>query len=171
MESVVHKRFTPTREAASARAIIAWMDRRTIVVAIGVGFLAGSLASSAQKSVRVWHIGFLSNGPRPTDNALPPAFRQALERLGYVESKNVTFTGRWAEGNSERLPSLAADLVGRDIDVLLTTGAPAAEAAKRATSSIPIVSSRQATLRTRASSRAFPDLVAISQGSAIRQRS
>ena len=65
--------------------------------------------------------------------------RQALAELGYVEGKNVTFVGRWAEANSERLPGFAAELVGLDVDLLVTTGGPAAEAAKRATSTIPIV--------------------------------
>jgi putative ABC transport system substrate-binding protein len=56
-----------------------------------------------------------------------------------VDSKNVTYTGRWAEAKSERLPGFAAELVGLDVDLLLTIGAPAAEAAKKATATIPIV--------------------------------
>jgi putative ABC transport system substrate-binding protein len=56
-----------------------------------------------------------------------------------VDGKNVTYTGRWAEAKSERLPGFAAELVGLDVDLLLTAGAPAAEAAKKATSTIPIV--------------------------------
>jgi putative ABC transport system substrate-binding protein len=115
------------------------MERRKLVFAVGAGLLAASLPGRAQKPAKVWQIALLSNGPRPGDGALPAAFRQALERLGYVEGKNVKFTGRWAEASSERLQALVAELVGAETDVLLTTGAPAAEAAKRATSTIPIV--------------------------------
>ena len=115
------------------------MLRRRAVVIAGCGLLVGSFAVRGQKPVKAWRIGFLSGGPRPADGAPPAALRQALADLGYVEGRNVTFTGRWAEANGERLPGLAAELVGLDIDLLATIGAPAAEAAKRATSTIPIV--------------------------------
>jgi putative ABC transport system substrate-binding protein len=97
------------------------------------------LAGYAQKPAKVWRIGYLANGTRPPDGAPPAAFRQALTDLGYVEGKNVIYVGRWADTKFERLPGLAAELVGLDVDLVLTTGAPAAEAAKRATSTIPIV--------------------------------
>src|ERR1700674_1646288 len=115
------------------------MDRRTVILAVGGSLLAAPFASHAQKPAKVWRIGFLSGGPRPADGALPAALRQALAELGYVDSKNVTYTGRWAEAKSERLPGFAAELVGLDVDLLLTIGAPAAEAAKKATATIPIV--------------------------------
>jgi putative ABC transport system substrate-binding protein len=115
------------------------MDRRTVILAVGGSLLAAPFASHAQKPAKVWRIGFLSGGPRPADGAPPAALRQALAELGYVDSKNVTYTGRWAEANSERLPGFAAELVGLDVDLLLTIGAPAAEAAKKATATIPIV--------------------------------
>ena len=115
------------------------MDRRTVILVIGGSLLAAPFACYPQKAAKVWRIGFLSGGPRPADGALPAALRQALEKLGYVDGKDVTFTGRWAEANSERLPAFAAELVGLDVDLLLTIGAPAAEAAKKATSTIPIV--------------------------------
>jgi putative ABC transport system substrate-binding protein len=115
------------------------MNRRTVLLTVVSTFFAAPFASHAQKPAKVWRIGFLSGGPRPADGAPPAALRQALEELGYVGGKNVTYTGRWAEANSERLPALAAELVGSDVDLLVTTGAPAAEAAKKATSTIPIV--------------------------------
>jgi len=115
------------------------MDRRTVILAFGGSLLATPLASHAQKPAKVWRIGLLANGARPADGAPPAAFRQALEELGYVDGKNVTYMGRWSETKFERLPGLAAELVGLDVDLLLTTGAPAAEAAKGATSTIPIV--------------------------------
>jgi putative ABC transport system substrate-binding protein len=115
------------------------MDRRTVILAVGGSLLAAPFASRAQKPAKVWRIGLLANGARPPDGAPPAAFRQALEELGYVGGKNVTYIGRWSETKFERLPGLAAELVGLDVDLLLTTGAPAAEAAKAATSTIPIV--------------------------------
>jgi len=115
------------------------MDRRTVILTVGGSLLAAPFASHAQKPAKVWRIGFLSNGARPADGAPPAAFRQALEELGYVDGKNVTFIGRWSETKFERLPALAAELVGLPVDLLLTPGAPAAEAAKKATSTIPIV--------------------------------
>jgi putative tryptophan/tyrosine transport system substrate-binding protein len=114
------------------------MNRRTVLFA-GVSGLLVAFAAYGQKPAKVWRIGYLSNGGRPADGAVPAAFRQALEKLGYVEGKNVTYTGRWSETKFERLPGLAAELVGLDVDLLLTTHAPAAAAAKAATSTIPIV--------------------------------
>ena len=115
------------------------LNRRTVILAVGASLWAAPFVSLAQKPAKVFRIGFLSGGPRPADGAPPAALRQALVELGYVDGKNVTFTCRWAEANSERLPGFAAELVGLDVDLLLTTGSPAAEAAKKATSTIPIV--------------------------------
>jgi ABC-type uncharacterized transport system substrate-binding protein len=115
------------------------MDRRAVIFTVGGGLLAAPFASYAQKQAKIWRIGFLSGAARPADGAPPGALRRALEKLGYVDGKNVTYIGRWAEAKFERLPAMAAELVGLDVDLLLTTGAPAAEAAKKATSTIPIV--------------------------------
>ena len=115
------------------------MDRRTVLRALGGTLLAAPFASHAQKPAKVWRIGFLSGGARPADGAPPAALRQALEELGYVDGKNVTYAGRWAEAKTERLPGLAAELVRLEVDLLLTSGAPAAGAAKEATATIPIV--------------------------------
>ena len=67
------------------------------------------------------------------------AFRQALRELGYVEGQSIRFEARWAQGRSDRLPGLAAELVGLRVDVIVTGGGEAARAAKQATATIPIV--------------------------------
>ncbi len=107
--------------------------------AVGGCLLTASFASRAQKPPKVWRIGFLSGGARPPDGAPPAALRQALQQLGYVVDKNVTYTGRWAEAKLERLPAFAAELARLEVDLLLTMGGPSAEAAKGATSTTPIV--------------------------------
>jgi putative ABC transport system substrate-binding protein len=91
--------------------------------------------SAQQKAMPV--IGFLSVGsPGP----LIAAFRQGLSETGYVEGQNLTIEYRWAEDHYDRLPALAADLVGRKVDVIVVRGGlPAVLAAKSATSTIPIV--------------------------------
>ena len=93
----------------------------------------------AQAPAKVHRIGFLS--PRsPTDNPhLLEAFRQGLRELGYVEGQNIAIEYRFGEGRPERLPALAADLVRLKVDVIVTGAPPAPEAAKQATSTIPIV--------------------------------
>jgi putative tryptophan/tyrosine transport system substrate-binding protein len=115
------------------------MDRRKVVLAVGGSVLVAPFVSLAQKAAKVWRIGSLTNSAVPPDGSAPEPFRQAMVALGYVEGKNVTYTARGANAKSERLPGLAAELVALDVDVLLTTGGPAAAAAKAATSTIPIV--------------------------------
>jgi len=86
-------------------------------------------------------IGFLSGTSPGPNGANVAAFRQGLSETGYVEGQNLAIEYRWAEGRYERLPALAADLVGRKVDVIVTTagGQNAVVAAKSATSTIPIV--------------------------------
>ena len=106
---------------------------------MAVGGLAVPLAAEAQQAGKMWRVGFLAFGARPPDGAPPLALRQALQELGYVERQSVIYLGRWAEAKQDRLPGLAAELIGLKVDAIVTLGGPAAEAAKEATTTIPIV--------------------------------
>jgi putative tryptophan/tyrosine transport system substrate-binding protein len=99
---------------------------------------AGSL-TEAQQSGKVPRIGFLGNSTAALEANLIGPFREGLRDLGYVEGKNISIEYRWAEGNYERFPSLIAELIALNIDVIVTAGTPASLAVKKATTSIPLV--------------------------------
>jgi putative ABC transport system substrate-binding protein len=106
-------------------------------LAAALGLLAAPLASPAQQSPgKTARIGFLFFVTSPSLNE---AFRQGLRELGYVEGQNIVIEYRSADGKDERLPGLAAELVRLKVDVIVAASPPATEAAKRATSTIPIV--------------------------------
>jgi putative tryptophan/tyrosine transport system substrate-binding protein len=115
------------------------MDRRTFIGSVAAGILAVPLAAAAQQTSKVWHIGYLAGGPRPSDGAPPAVLRKALQDLGYVEGQNISYVGRWAEAKTERLPSLATELVGLKVDLIVAFGGKTALVAKQSTSTIPIV--------------------------------
>ena len=111
------------------------MKRREFIALVG-GAAAWPLTASAQQAGRkIVTIGVLAIEPWPAIDT----FRQALDDLGYIEGKNVRFEYRYAKGDNERLPELANDLVGLNVNVILTWGTDAALAAKQATITIPIV--------------------------------
>ena len=114
------------------------MKRRELLLLLGSTIASSRTACAQQKAVPV--IGYL-NGTAPDANAaLLAAFRQGLSETGYVEGQNLAIEYRWAEFHYDRLPALAADLVGRKVDVIAACGgAGEALAAKNATSTIPIV--------------------------------
>src|SRR5437762_1356766 len=84
-------------------------------------------------------IGYLSPASVDVAGSRLAALRQGLGETGYVEGQNVAIEYRWAEGRYDRLPAMAADLVSRKVEVLVTGGGPGALAAKNATATIPIV--------------------------------
>jgi putative ABC transport system substrate-binding protein len=105
-----------------------------IIVLCTLGMLAAPLLAPAQKPGQVYRVGYLAI--RPT---IDEAFREVLRQLGYVEGHNLVLEGRFAQGQYERLPDLAAELVRLGVDVIVTISTPAALAAQHATTTLPIV--------------------------------
>jgi putative tryptophan/tyrosine transport system substrate-binding protein len=117
------------------------MRRRELVLLLAGAAIAARAPRAQQRAVPV--IGWLSLGsPQATGTRyVLAAFRQGLGEAGFVEGQNVAIEYRWAEGQYDRLPALAAELVGRAVDVIVSVGGePVVAAAKTATSAIPIVS-------------------------------
>jgi len=95
----------------------------------------------AQQPGKIFRIGFLDPTNASGMAASVDAFRQELSKLGWIEGKNIAFEYRFAENKPERIPELAAELVRLKVDLIVTSGVPPALAAKKATSTIPIVAS------------------------------
>jgi putative ABC transport system substrate-binding protein len=110
------------------------------VVLLALALLTALLAAEAQQAGKVWKIGFLGPSSSGTGAHLVQAFRQGLGELGYVEGRNISIEYRPTEpGDYERFRLLAAELIGLRVDVLVTSITQAALAAKKATTTIPIV--------------------------------
>jgi putative tryptophan/tyrosine transport system substrate-binding protein len=101
--------------------------------------LSLSFSVEAQHSGKVPRIGFLDISNASGMAGLLAAFPDELNRLGWIEGKNITIEYRFAEGKTERLPELAADMVRLNVDLIVVTGGAVPVAAKKATTTIPIV--------------------------------
>jgi putative ABC transport system substrate-binding protein len=117
-------------------------NRRKLVTVLGAGTLAAPLGSFAQPSGKVWRIGVLSPSSGP--NELTEAFRDQLRILGYIEGRNLSIEYRWSAGDDARLPEMAAALAQLKVDVIVTYAGLGPAAAKRATTTIPIVTAATA---------------------------
>src|SRR5262249_9096152 len=109
------------------------------ITLLGGAAVGWPLAASAQTQPKIPRVGLAFGGTPTTVKHNIEAFRQGLRELGYVEGQTIVLELRWAEGRSERMPELVAELVGLKVDVLVAVSTPAALAAKNATQTIPIV--------------------------------
>ena len=108
---------------------------RTVIVMLAFGLLLAPLTSGAQEPAKIPRVGvLLPAGPPPLE-----AFRRGLGELGYIEGRNIVLESRMAQGQYDRLPDLAAELVRLKVDVIALVGAVTARAAKKATTNIPII--------------------------------
>jgi putative ABC transport system substrate-binding protein len=115
------------------------MDRRSFVGAMtGIAVLA-TLGARAQPAAKIYRIGYLSTPTATAVRNALDAFLAKLRELGWIDGQTMAIEYRWAEGDVDRLPGLAADLVARNVDLIVAPAASAAMAAKKATGSIPIV--------------------------------
>jgi putative ABC transport system substrate-binding protein len=114
------------------------MRRRELMFFLGSAMTATRVVRAQQKATPV--VGYLSASSAPSSpDPFWAAFQQGLSETGYVGGQNLAMEYRWAEGRYDRLPALAADLVSRKVDVIVTPGTVPTRAAKSATSTIPIV--------------------------------
>jgi putative ABC transport system substrate-binding protein len=112
--------------------------RREFIALLG-GAAAWPVAAWAQKNAKPARVGILGTSTMALERPQIDALRQRLRELGHLEGENIAFEFRWTEGRDDRLAALAAELVRAKSDVIVTTGTPGTLAAKRATSTIPIV--------------------------------
>jgi putative ABC transport system substrate-binding protein len=115
------------------------MRRRDFVALLGAFIVRPSSSGAQPAPGKVPRVGYLFSFAPAQGSHLWEACRQGLRELGYVEGKNIVLEPRWAEGQHQRLPELASDLVRQSVDVIVAAATPASRAAKAATSTIPIV--------------------------------
>ena len=114
------------------------MRRREFIALVG-SIVSWPIDVHAQQANKLPTIGFLGSGSRPSQGAWLEAFAQRLRELGWSEGRTVAFEYRWAEGRSNRLAEIATEFVRLKVDLIYAVGTESALAAKRATSTIPIV--------------------------------
>jgi putative tryptophan/tyrosine transport system substrate-binding protein len=114
------------------------MKRRALLAVVAGAVVARPFASRAQQAGKVRRIGFLWDSPSAYGDAIE-AFRRGLRDLGWIEGQNITIEYRWADGKPDRMRELAEELVRLEVDILVAPTSIYTEAAKRATSTIPII--------------------------------
>ncbi|MEO8487247.1 MAG: ABC transporter substrate-binding protein [Betaproteobacteria bacterium] len=115
------------------------MKRRTFLRAVAGGILSAPATARAQARARIYRIGVLESIPAVENVANLDGLRRGLAALGYVEGRNVVIEYRSSDGNAERFPALAEELIRLKVDIIVTRGTPATRAAKDATAGIPVV--------------------------------
>src|SRR5438309_829921 len=115
------------------------MSKKIVGLALGALLLALCFPARAQQPTKVPRIGFLDGSTASSSAVLLEAFRQEMRKLAWIEGKNINIEYQFAEQKSERTPELAADLVRLKVDLIVVIGRPQALAAKKATTTIPIV--------------------------------
>jgi ABC-type uncharacterized transport system substrate-binding protein len=110
-----------------------------IGLVLALGLVLAPLAAETQQAEKVWRVGYLSSSSAERERTRVAAFQQGLREFGYSEGKSISIEQRYAGGEFERLPELAAELARLKIDIFVIAGAPAAHAAKKASTVIPIV--------------------------------
>jgi len=113
--------------------------RTILCLSLTIAVVVAGAIAEAQQTGKIFRIGFLDVSTASGMAVLIDAFREELTKLGWSEGKNFTIEHRFTEGKNDRLPELAADLVRSKVDLIVVTGGPAPVAAKKATTTIPIV--------------------------------
>jgi len=116
-----------------------WCSAVGVIVMLTLSLLVASLTAEAQSPREVHRIGLLWNSSPSLTHHLLEAFRHGMHEHGYVEGEHFTIESRYAEGNPDLLPGLAAELVGLQVEVIVTSGAQAIQAVRHATNTIPVV--------------------------------
>src|SRR5213594_2210371 len=116
-----------------------FMSKKLFALALGAFLVALSFPVAAQQPAKVPRIGYLTGATPDGQSARIEPFRQGLRELGYVEGKNIVIEYRYAEGKHDRLPTLAAELVRLNVDVIVAGGNTVIPPVKEATKTIPIV--------------------------------
>lgn len=115
------------------------LNRRGFLLAMSAGLLAAPIAPEAQPAGKAYTIGVLASQSASTQEPRVEAFRQRLRELGYEEGRNLTIHCRWAEGDYQRLPELASELVRLNMALIVASGGVPPALAKAATRTIPVV--------------------------------
>jgi len=141
MNAFPSKSLSDNRKLVVSNVEPSTIQNRKLVglVAIAFTFVLGGVLAQAQQTGKIFRIGFLDPSTASGSAVLAEAFRQELNNLGWIEGKNITIEYRFAEQKRERVPELAADLVRLKVDLIVVSATPQALAAKRTTTTIPIV--------------------------------